>query len=44
VDVPVRYSARSYGRTNISRFRHGWLLMKMTGLAFTKFKLKPVQV
>jgi len=44
VDVPVRYSARSYGRTNISRFRHGWLLIKMTGLAFTKFKLKPVQV
>ena len=28
VDVPVRYSARSYGRTNISRFRHGWLLLQ----------------
>jgi glycosyltransferase involved in cell wall biosynthesis len=44
VDVPVRYSARSYGQTNISRFRHGWLLLKMTGLAFRKFKLEPVQV
>ena len=44
VDVPVRYSARSYGRTNISRFRHGWLLLQMAGVAFTKFKVRPVQV
>jgi SAM-dependent methyltransferase len=29
-DVPVRYRDRTYGTTNISRFRHGWLLVKMT--------------
>jgi SAM-dependent methyltransferase len=29
-DVPVRYKDRVYGRTNISRFRHGWMLLKMT--------------
>ncbi len=39
VDVPVRYRARTYGDTKISRFRHGWLLLKMTARAFLKFKL-----
>ncbi len=29
-DVPVRYRDRTYGETNISRFRHGWILLKMT--------------
>lgn len=35
VDVPVAYRARTYGETNISRFRHGWMLLRMTliGLA-----------
>jgi SAM-dependent methyltransferase len=28
-EVPIRYQARSYGQTNISRWRHGWLLLKM---------------
>jgi len=34
-DVPVAYRARTYGKTNISRFRDGWTLLKMTltGLA-----------
>lgn len=38
-DIPVRYKDRTYGETNISRFRHGWLLLKMTmfGLARVKF-------
>lgn len=38
-DIPVRYKDRTYGTTNISRFRHGWLLLKMTvfGLAKVKF-------
>lgn len=38
-DIPVRYKDRTYGETNISRFRHGWLLLKMTafGLARIKF-------
>jgi hypothetical protein len=30
VDVPVRYRARTYGSTNIHRFRHGFILLKMT--------------
>jgi glycosyltransferase involved in cell wall biosynthesis len=38
VEVPVRYQSRTYGETNISRFRHGWLLMKM--LLFVSRKLK----
>lgn len=29
-DIPVRYKDRTYGQTNISRFKHGWLLLKMT--------------
>lgn len=29
-DVPVRYRDRTYGETNISRFKHGWILLKMT--------------
>jgi glycosyltransferase involved in cell wall biosynthesis len=29
VDVPVRYRARRYGRTNISRFRDGWRLLRV---------------
>jgi hypothetical protein len=43
-DVPVRYGARQYGETNISRFRHGWLLLRMTAVAFRRFKLDPVRV
>ena len=43
-DLPVRYGARRYGQTNISRFRHGLLLLRMTGTAFRKFKLEPVRV
>jgi SAM-dependent methyltransferase len=29
VDLPVRYRARTYGTTNIARWRHGWLLFRM---------------
>ena len=39
VDLPVRYHPRRYGRTNISRWRHGWLLLRMTFFAFWKFKV-----
>ena len=38
VEVPIRYRERTYGKTNISRFRHGWLLMKMTIFAYKKIK------
>jgi hypothetical protein len=37
-EVPIRYRERTYGNTNISRFRHGWLLLKMTIFAFRKIK------
>ena len=37
-EVPIRYKARSYGKTQISRFSHGLLLIKMVVFAFLKFK------
>lgn len=37
-DIPVRYKDRTYGETNISRFRHGWLLLKMTAFGLMKIK------
>jgi SAM-dependent methyltransferase len=38
VELPVRYRARTYGETKISRFRHGAELAKMTAYAFQKFR------
>jgi GT2 family glycosyltransferase len=38
VEIPVRYHARTYGDTNISRWSHGWLLLRMTILAARKIK------
>ncbi|MCP3383015.1 bifunctional class I SAM-dependent methyltransferase/glycosyltransferase family 2 protein [Bradyrhizobium sp. CCGUVB4N] len=38
VDLPIRYAARTYGETQISRFRHGWMLLKMVAFAFLKIK------
>ena len=38
IEVPIRYRERTYGGTNISRFRHGWLLLKMTIFAYRKIK------
>jgi SAM-dependent methyltransferase len=42
VDLPVRYHPRTYGETNISRWRHGTLLLRMTAFAFWKFKVAPL--
>lgn len=39
VEVPIRYADRRYGETNISRFRHGWLLLRMVVFAFRKMKV-----
>jgi ubiquinone/menaquinone biosynthesis C-methylase UbiE len=33
VELPVRYRERTYGTTNINRFRDGWLLLKMSAVA-----------
>lgn len=38
VEVPIRYRARKYGETNISRFSHGWLLIRMMFYAMNKIK------
>jgi hypothetical protein len=39
VDIPIRYRARTYGTTNISRFRHGWMLLKMTVVGFFRIRM-----
>jgi len=39
VDLPIRYRERTYGTTNIQRWKHGWLLLKMTLFALWKLKL-----
>jgi hypothetical protein len=38
VDLPVRYRERTYGETNIQRFRHGLLLLRMVALAARRLK------
>ncbi len=38
VDLPIRYQARTYGETQISRWRHGWMFLKMTTFALFKIK------
>jgi SAM-dependent methyltransferase len=39
VDLPIRYRERTYGSTNIQRWKHGWLLVQMTLFAFRRLKL-----
>jgi len=38
VEVIVRYRDRQYGSTQISRFKHGWLLLRMSLFAARKLK------
>ena len=38
LDIPIRYKERFYGKTNIHRWKHGWLLVQM--VAFAALKLK----
>ncbi len=37
-EMPVRYRSRTYGETNIARWRHGWLLVKMVLFAARRIK------
>jgi len=37
-DVPIRYKERTYGTTNIQRWKHGWLLLRMVLFAARKLK------
>ena len=38
VDLPVRYRERKYGATNIQRWKHGWLLLRMLLVAARRIK------
>jgi hypothetical protein len=40
LEIPVRYREREYGTTNISRFRHGLLLLQMCIFAMNKLKFQ----
>jgi len=39
-EIIVRYRSREYGQTQISRFRHGFLLLKMSLFAARKIKFR----
>jgi SAM-dependent methyltransferase len=38
IETPIHYKARTFGQTQISRFRDGWLLLKMVWFAYRKLK------
>ena len=38
VEIPIRYQSRAYGSTQISRFRHGLILLRMVLFAYRKLK------
>jgi SAM-dependent methyltransferase len=38
VEIPIRYKERTYGSTNISRFKHGLILLRMCFFAARKIK------
>ncbi len=38
VEIPLRYGERRYGETQISRFRHGWYLLRMAFAAYRRLK------
>jgi ubiquinone/menaquinone biosynthesis C-methylase UbiE len=38
LETPIHYKARTFGETQISRFRDGWLLLKMVWFAYRKLK------
>lgn len=40
VELPIRYRERTYGETNISRFKHGLILLRMCLFAARKIKFK----
>lgn len=38
IDLPIHYRERTYGTTNIQRWKHGWLLLKMVLFAARRIK------
>jgi SAM-dependent methyltransferase len=39
-DLPIHYRERKYGTTNIQRWRHGWLLLRMVIFAARRLKFR----
>lgn len=39
-DLPVHYRGRTYGKSNVRRWKHGWLLLKMILIAAGKLKFR----
>jgi hypothetical protein len=40
MEIPIRYQTRQYGETNIRRWAHGWLLLRMVAFAARRLKFK----
>jgi glycosyltransferase involved in cell wall biosynthesis len=38
IEIPIRYANRTYGQSQISRFRHGVMLIRMVVFAFLRIK------
>jgi SAM-dependent methyltransferase len=38
VDIPIRYAQRAYGQTNIARWKHGLVLLRMVAFALRRIK------
>ena len=38
LEIPIRYAARRYRETQISRFRHGLMLLRMVLFAYRRLK------
>lgn len=38
IEMPIRYRERTYGTTNIRRWKHGWMLIRMVLFALRRLK------
>jgi SAM-dependent methyltransferase len=38
IEVPIRYASRTYGESQVSRFRHGLVLLRMLWIGFLRIK------
>jgi|TARA_B100000315_G_C14487265_1_gene545779 glycosyltransferase involved in cell wall biosynthesis len=44
IDIPVIYRSRTYGKTNIHRFRDGWMLLKMIIIGLLRIKAGRIKI
>jgi SAM-dependent methyltransferase len=42
LNVPIRYRARAYGETNIQRFSHGGMLLRLAAAGYRRIWVRPV--